>query len=333
MNSKVLSFVAGVVVGVLIAAAGFLAGSKTGRGPTTAEILETASSETSHVAELESSLQLARKTTATLESQNTKLAAQVQSLLRKSSTPVIPRPAIAAPELDAADNESFNAIATAFTGGTNGPMSKAMKEMKQQAMRIHMEGKMNQMKQRLNLTPSQETSVRGLLEKQMGMGKEAAEKALAGNVSTDDLEKMSKAGGNPEEEIKALLSPEQQQGYSAMKEEEKGSMARLMANSELIQMQTLLGLTQDQQDKVFGVLIQSQQQILNPESPNKTPDFRGQLEESVKSLQGVLTEDQIAGYRKFKESQIKLMESFLPKTGSGAGGIPTVIPIPAAPAP
>lgn len=327
-----------MVAGVLVAAAGFLVGSKTGRGSGKAEILETASAETSHVAELESSLQLARKTTATLESQNTKLAAQVQSLLRKTSASLIPRPARSAPESAADDKEPINALAAAFGGGTNGPMGKAMKEMMQQAMRSQTEEKMNQMKQRLNLTPSQETSIRALLEKQMGHGKEVAEKVLAGNASTEDLEKMSKGVGNPEEEIKALLSSEQQQGYSVMKEEEKSNMARLMANSELIQMQTQLGLTQEQQDKVFGVLIQSQQRILNPASPGKMPDFRGQLEESVNALQGVLTEDQIAGYRKFKESQIKMMESFLPKSAdSGAGVIPAVqpvvIPIPAAPAP
>lgn len=37
MNSKVFAFIAGMVLGVLIAAAGFLAGSKTARNPSTAE--------------------------------------------------------------------------------------------------------------------------------------------------------------------------------------------------------------------------------------------------------------------------------------------------------
>ena len=48
---------------------------------------------------------------------------------------------------------------------------------------------------------------------------------------------MVKGGGNSEEQIKALLTPEQQAEYATYQKEEAVSNARVMANAELLQMQ------------------------------------------------------------------------------------------------
>lgn len=108
-----------------------------------------------------------------------------------------------------------------------------------------------------------------------------------------------------------------------MKQEEITNNARLMANSELLQMQTTLGLDTAQQDKVFAALYeQNRSQLAGSQTPN--PDaaaipFRvvtDMMQKKLEALKAVLTDEQFESYKKFQDQQMKRIQSFLPKDGT-----------------
>jgi hypothetical protein len=204
--------------------------------------------------------------------------------------------------------------------GTNGP-SSAMGEMMRTAVRQQVLGQLTRMTSKLNLTPDQEQKVREVLLRQAEQSSAAVQRVFTGKMDTEEITKLAKSAGNPEEEIKALLTPEQLARYKEHKEEEAGSNARLMANSELLTLQGALGLTSEQQDKAFAVLYdQSLSQMtgtLPADLPRDSKDpaafLRAQFDQKSKALEAVLTPTQMEKYRELQQSQLKMISSMLPK--------------------
>lgn len=258
-----------------------------------------------------------------LEADNLKLAERVQSLSKATAD--------AAPAKPKKSKEPVNPLAAMFggeDGGTN-EAGKAMRGVMEAAIKQQMEGKMRQLKSKLNLTPEQEESIRGILEKQLGAGRAIAEKMLTGKATEGDMADATQAQGNPEAQIKALLSPEQQAAYDEVQSEELRNNARLMANAELLQMQGALGLNQEQQDTVYKALFEATQEQFSGlgSDPKRAMDFRGNLDRKLNALKGVLTEEQFKSYEEMQQQQLKLIESMLPKGAkSGDAVIPQVQP-------
>ena len=244
-----------------------------------------------------------------LESDNLQLAKRVQDLMQQTAN-ASPKPKAPA-----------NPLAALFGGDsndTNGP-GGAMQQMMKAAMEQQMEGKLTRMKSKLNLTPEQEKAAREILGRGMRQGQEAATRMLKGDAKPEEV---AKGAGNPDQELKALLTPEQQTGYDQLKQEEVTNNARLMANSELLQMQTTLGLDAAQQDKVFAVLYeQSRSQLAGSQPPspeaaaNPFSAVTDMMQKKLDALKGVLTDDQFESYKKFQDQQMKMIQSFLPKDG------------------
>lgn len=206
------------------------------------------------------------------------------------------------------------------TNGVNSKMGGIMKiAMEQQLL-----GKVPLMKAKMKLTDEQEEAVKQIYRKQLDQMGDSYTKIFSGDMTKEDMKKMGQSGFNPEEQIKALLTPEQLDLYKDYKTEETTSTARLVANSELIQMQTSLGLTQDQQDQVFKALYDhtftQMSGNLTSGDGEKPPTTGGvgatlqwQTDQKIKTLEGILTPEQLKKYREMQESQMKMVNSLLPK--------------------
>lgn len=306
MASKIALFLLGLAVGAVVCAAIL---SKKAHTETTAALAATTSSFTNQIAELQSTLTATKARLDSVREDNGRLAARVQELMKEeTATPTV-----------AEKPAKKSGLAALFGGdGTNG-FSEAMSGMMKAAIEQQIEGKMSAMKTKLNLTPEQDAAVRDIMGRQMSKGTELAQKMLTGDLTKEEMEKIGKEPSSEGDQIKALLTPEQIAAYDEFEKEEKTRMTRLVANSELLQMQSSLQLNEEQQDKVFAVLAEQAESQFDPQKANSGGfDFRKQSEQKAEALRSVLTPEQFERYQKFQEQQLKLIESFMPKGASNA---------------
>jgi hypothetical protein len=227
-------------------------------------------------------------------------------------------------EAVASDPGAGTASADATGAGTKKPgLPPAMSGLMKSAIEQQTVGKLDRLKSRLNLTAEQEEGVRAVLTRQAERATAAAERMFAGDLSREELGAMDRQAGNPEEEIKALLTPEQLTAYEAYKQEENVSNARLAANAELLQMQGALGLSQEQQDRAFNALYDFTLDTLNgkiedgiPKDGDPAAALTQHFDRKVRALEGVLTPEQMESYRKLQESQVKMIQDMLPKSAT-----------------
>jgi hypothetical protein len=308
-RSRLPAFLAGALVGAAAAGATVFLLKSLATSPDSA-VRE--SSDAAAPAERVQSAELpqARERIAKLETDNLRLAERIQSLANGTPAPA----AVAMVE----KKPSANPLVAIFggEGGTN-EAAQAMRGMMDAAIKQQLEGKMRSLKARLNLTAEQEASIREILGQQFGMGRAIAEKMLSGQASSEDVDQANQTAGNPLEQIKALLTPEQARGYDELQQEELRNNARLVANAEMLQMQGALGLSQDQQDSVYKALYTATEAQFGGlgADPKQAMDFRGNLDRKLAALKGVLTEEQFKAYEDMQQQQLKLIESMLPKNG------------------
>ena len=227
-------------------------------------------------------------------------------------------------------------------GNTNA-MAKAMKGMMESALKQQLEGKLAQIHAKVGTTSDQEQAIREILEKQANVSREISQKMMSGKMTKEEMAGSVRQQGDPEAQIKALLSPEQQTAYTELKVEERRTNARLVANSELLQMQQVVGgIDQAQQDKIFEVLYSQTERTLTGPTPAadgtagdgaaKPVDMRSLSEQKLAALKGVLTEEQFGRYKELQEQQIKMFEAFMPKDGKAGDTAPRDIQVITAPA-
>ncbi len=131
-------------------------------------------------------------------------------------------------------------------------------------------------------------------------------------LNRQNIAELRGPDGNPEDQIRALLSPEQQTAYAAMKDEDAMNNARLSANGELLQMQVNCGLMLEQQDKVYAVLYdqilrQNKEESAGRSAANPAEAMQAMQERKLQALQGILTSTQLEGYRQQQERQLQFM--------------------------
>jgi len=143
------------------------------------------------------------------------------------------------------------------------------------------------------------------------------QQVFSGKYDQTELAKLGKQSGNPEEQIKALLTPEQKAAYQGYQREEASYNAQLMANTELLQMQSTLGLSSDQQDRVFATLYEisfSQQTgSMKLSGSNQAEQMQFALDQKAKALESVLTPIQLENYRQQQTLQVKLVNDIWSK--------------------
>jgi RNA polymerase sigma factor (sigma-70 family) len=218
----------------------------------------------------------------------------------------------------------------ASQAGTNffaGLMADAMK----QTLAQQTEAQLARMTASLHLTPEQVQAVREILGRQTQAMSAGMEQAISGKGDIQALLKLGKETGDPDAQIKALLTPEQQAAYPAYEQAEAAHNASLAANSELLRMQVTLGLTADQQDQAYAVLYGF---YLNQLTDKGTPkasssadpvaglaDFMQQeSDRKAQALQAVLTPSQMETYRQQEALTGKALKDTLSRLSGGAGG-------------
>jgi hypothetical protein len=210
--------------------------------------------------------------------------------------------------------------AEAGTNSISGPMGDLMRTtLNQQA-----KGQLARLRAKVNLTPDQAEAIERILERQMQQMSSAMQKVFAGKLGKEDMADLRQGQFNPEQEIQALLSPEQQALYQEYKQEEAASNARLAANMEVMQLQGSLGLNQEQQDQVFSVLYdQTLRQVQGgttvPKGGTSGDIMQAMLAQKLKALEGVLSADQLQTYRQQQETQLKFIQSITAQAEAATG--------------
>jgi len=311
MASKIISGLLGAIIGAALCAVVL-----TARSRSAAAAVEAARGEqTKALSDLQNELEVERTRVKALREEADLLAKRALELNKQ----VAAKPAAEPP----AKKTGFAAL---FGGDGTNDNSGAFSGMMKAAMDQQIEGKISGMKTRLNLTPEQEAAVREILNKEMHRSTELAQKMLKGEMTMEEMQEESKKNANPvseKDQIKALLTADQQEAYDAFEKEEQQRMARLMANSELLQLQGALHLDEAQQDKVYAVLAEQMQSQFG--GADAGFDLGKMSDKKAEALKGVLTAEQFEQYKKFQEQQQKLIESFMPKSATNGGVRASVI--------
>jgi RNA polymerase sigma factor (sigma-70 family) len=190
-------------------------------------------------------------------------------------------------------------------------VSSAMGEAMKNAMEQQYEGRLSRMTADLRLTPDQVAAARKILMRQADAMAKNMQQTMSGHFNKEEMLKTAKEGGNPDEEIQALLTPEQKADYQTYKNDEASHTASMGANSELVQMQSSLDLTQKQLDPVYGALYQlSYDQITGHSTPPPGTQLANitqwQIDQKLKALEPILTPAQMETYRQQLAEQAKL---------------------------
>jgi hypothetical protein len=199
--------------------------------------------------------------------------------------------------------------------GTN-QFTASMAETMKDSLEQHFQRRLKKMQERLNLSPEQAQAIQEILARQAKGFGEAVKGVYSGKLDREKMAKLREANGKPEDQIRALLSPEQQTAYAAFKEEETANNAHLAANGELLQMHSGLELTPEQQDKVFAILYDQTLQQYKEESGGSAPTnpveaMQAISDRKLEALKGVLTLAQLDGYRQQQERQIKFLKGIV----------------------
>jgi hypothetical protein len=197
--------------------------------------------------------------------------------------------------------------------GTNqigGPMGELMNH----GMAQQVEGRVSRMAARLHLTPEQAQGVREILMRQAEVASVGFQQVFGGKYNRAEASKVVR---NSEGQIKALLTAEQQAEYASYQQEEAASSARLVAHAEMFQMQSTLGLTTEQQDRVFSALYEVSLNLLSG-SPTQTftnPVDQAQwaVGQKISALESVLTAEQLESYRQQQAVHLKLIRDIIGK--------------------
>jgi RNA polymerase sigma factor (sigma-70 family) len=223
-----------------------------------------------------------------------------------------------------ADAETLRAqlARQASESGTN-PISGAMADAMKLAMEQQVEGRLSRLKGSLNLTLEQERSAREILARQAQAMSAGMQQAFSGKFDKEELAKLGKNAGNTDEQIKALLSPDQKAAYPNYAQEEAAYNARQAANGELMSLQATVGLTTDQQDRAFAALYEVNLNQLTgsakPPPGNQVEVMQWTLDQKARALEPVLTPAQIEIYQQQQAIQAKVAKDIWSKM-QGAGG-------------
>lgn len=208
------------------------------------------------------------------------------------------------------DTDQQTARANAATNGIVGPMAEMMKHgLEQQSRR-----RLTRMQERLNLTSAQAQAIQDVLQRKAQVVAEATQGVLSGKLDREKIASYRQGEGDSESQIRALLSPEQQTAYAAFQEEEKVNNANSSANSEMLQMQHTLDLTEAQQKQVVTVLYQQILQRYQDETSGAQPAANPleaeqvAIDRKLEALADILSPTQLSNYRQQQELQLKFLK-------------------------
>lgn len=208
---------------------------------------------------------------------------------------------------------------------TNNP-AMVMGDLMQKTMKLQVDRRLTRMNASLRLTPAQMEAAQEILMRQANASVIGVRQAFAGKFDKAELDKAGREAGNTEEQLKALLTPEQLGHYATYQREEAEHTAGLAAQGELLQLQTAVGLAPEQQDRAYAALYEvSLQQATGGMVPPPTVGtnvMQWIFDQKLRALEAVLTPEQLDGFRRQQAVQLKAiaeMQSKMNAAGAGAG--------------
>ena len=203
------------------------------------------------------------------------------------------------------------------------PITGVVANASKQLMELRIESQLSRLTASLHLTPEQEAAAHDILMRQAQVMLAGMQQGLSGRFDKEEIMRLGKEAGNPDMQIRALLTPDQLALYPAYKQEEAEHNASEAANTELAQMQPNLNLTPDQVDRVYAVLYGLTLDQLTGRVTQKfaSPGEQMQwaLEQKVNAVAPILTATQLASYRRQEAIQAKAMKDAMDRMESAMG--------------
>lgn len=320
MKSKVLFFLCGAIAGALLVYPVAQRQKSSPPPPATAVTEQPAEAE-----ELRASLKTVRTQLRESEAQKDQLVTKLNEL-RKSALPTVApeTPVAQVSPTNAPEASPLSAFANLFgkgNGESNG-MASAMGKFMKAAMQQRIDSRVAGLKVKANLNADQEKAVRNIMEKELGSQQELAMKALSGKLNTNDTAVVESARFNARDEIRKVLTADQWTGFEQFEKEERSNMARLVANSELLQMQQVIPLSQEKQDLVFSALVKQSEAQLgggnDPAGQARAANWQQQFEAKKDAMRAILSPEEFQAYEKHLDSQQAMIKSFLPNMNQAA---------------
>ena len=149
------------------------------------------------------------------------------------------------------------------------------------------------------------------------------QQAFTGKFDKAELNRLGGNAGNTDEQIKELLTPEQQAAYPTYQKEEASHNASLAANHELLQLQSSLDLTANQLDGVYAALFEANfNQLTGGGTPqniaNAAEALKWAADQKATALAPVLTETQMQNYRQQLDQQARLVQDIMNRLENSA---------------
>ena len=185
--------------------------------------------------------------------------------------------------------------------------------------------RLSRMKTMLHLADDQERAIGNIMTNRITRNSQLRLDLITGKLTPEQEQAQALAMGDQEAEIKALLTPEQLAAYPEFQQAEKTTLADSNARFEASQLAGSFSLPQDQQEKLRGLLYES-----NLKEPDSAPSQRAiaevnksgkladavsmsvqfqkwQLEEKLKILAGFVSPEQMTAYRQEQKDRIDNM--------------------------
>ena len=214
-------------------------------------------------------------------------------------------------------------LARQSADSTNNPITSAMADATKQAMERRLESQLARMTASLKLTPEQAQAAREILARQSRAMTAGMQQAFTGKFDKAELNRLGGNAGNTDEQIKELLTPEQQAAYPTYQKEEASHNASLAANHELLQLQSSLDLTANQLDGVYAALFEANfNQLTGGGTPqniaNAAEALKWAADQKATALAPVLTETQMQNYRQQLDQQARLVQDIMNRLENSA---------------
>ncbi len=204
-------------------------------------------------------------------------------------------------------------------GQGNNPLAAMDPAVMRDLVEQQLVNRLDRMKAKLNLSDEQYASFKSVLHDQAEQGAKMASKMFSGKSSGEDMTDTASNAAQSEQQMKALLTPEQNTAYDEFQKDELKGQARLSATGEMMMLQGIANLTPEQTAQASDILTEQNLNNLewiksHPESAGDVGKMlRDQMDAKAKALEGILDAKQMENFRKSQESQMKMIEAFMPK--------------------
>ncbi len=120
-----------------------------------------------------------------------------------------------------------------------------------------------------------------------------------------------------------ILSPDQMEELAAYNEEQRANRVEVMANGQLMRLQTMVNLSAEQKDRAFQVFAETAEAAVYGDSANPPGDPAAAMEHNLEALGGILDAGQMAVYRSAIEREVDMIRRLREGVPEGSPAVRT----------